>query len=388
MNRLLVPASALLWGLQFAFLNPALVLLLVAVFHAGPGEVGLVLAGYNASGFLASVLLPAYADRRQDYLRPMVVCGVLTLALAGLLAATSSLSVAFAGLVLLGAPAGVGVTLLFAYLAASGAGRSDVVNTRAVVSFAWVAGPPVAGFVISGFGNRAILAAIAAVAGLNLVATAGLLARHAAARAEPAEVDDGPGRDRAPLAVVATVVAAVVALQATNSAAVSVLNLFVLQTLRLDVVWAGVALSVSALLEIPALLLIGRLGARFSDIGLIAAGCVAGIGYYAGMAVASGPVPLLALQVLNAAFIAVVAGVGLALFQRIIPRPGLASGLYTNTRRIGAIISGPIIALGALGTLGYRGVFLACAALTAAALPLLLLARRRATAPAPLDPLG
>ena len=39
-----------------------------------------------------------------------------------------------------------------------------------------------------------------------------------------------------------------------------------------------------------------------------------------------------------------------------------------NTRRIGAIVSGPIIALGAMTSLGYRGVFLACAVLTAAAL--------------------
>jgi SET family sugar efflux transporter-like MFS transporter len=78
---------------------------------------------------------------------------------------------------------------------------------------------------------------------------------------------------------------------------------------------------------------------------------------------------------LNAVFIAIVAGVGLALFQRVIPRPGLATGLYTNTRRVGAIISGPIIALGSIATLGYRNVFIACAILAAAALPLLLAGR-------------
>ena len=63
------------------------------------------------------------------------------------------------------------------------------------------------------------------------------------------------------------------------------------------------------------------------------------------MAFVTGPVLLLGLQALNAWFFAVVAGVGLTLFQEIIPRPGLASGLYTNTRRVGAIVSGPIIGL-------------------------------------------
>jgi SET family sugar efflux transporter-like MFS transporter len=43
-RRLLVPSAALLWGLQFAFLNPALALLLVTLFNATPGQIGTVLA--------------------------------------------------------------------------------------------------------------------------------------------------------------------------------------------------------------------------------------------------------------------------------------------------------------------------------------------------------
>ena len=54
----LVPAAALVWGLQFAFLTPALALVLVSLFHAGDAEVGWVLAAYNGSGFLASLIVP------------------------------------------------------------------------------------------------------------------------------------------------------------------------------------------------------------------------------------------------------------------------------------------------------------------------------------------
>jgi len=39
-----------------------------------------------------------------------------------------------------------------------------------------------------------------------------------------------------------------------------------------------------------------------------------------------------------------------------------------NTRRVGAIVSGPIIAVGALTVLGERGIFVACAALILLAL--------------------
>jgi SET family sugar efflux transporter-like MFS transporter len=385
-RRLLVSSTALLWGLQFSLLNPALALVLVALYGASAVQVGEILAVYNASGFVASLALPAYADRRHDYLRPMLACGILTLALAGLLASTRSLPVAVVGLVLLGGPAGVGVSLLFAHLKDAGASRSDVVHTRAVFSFAWVAGPPLATVVISASGTRTVLLVIAAVAVLATTSTAALLRRHRGAHQEPPPAAVQPTTRDAALsrAAIVVVVVAFVALQASNSAAVSVMTLFVTRTLQLDVGWAGAALGLAAALEVPALLLIGRYTDRVADVRIIAGGSVLGIAYYAGMAYATGPAVLLALQVLNAAFFAAVAGVGISLFQRVIPRPGLASGLYTNTRRIGAIASGPVIPLGAIGRLGgYRSVFGACSLLTALALLLLLTLPWRRKQPEP-----
>lgn len=144
MRRLLVPSSALLWGLQLAFLSPALALILTHLYGATTAEVGWVLAIYNASGFVASLLLPAYADKKHDYLGPMLACGALTLLLAIVLAIVTTLSLATIALVLIGGPAGVGSSMLYAHLRHSGARPSDVVNTRAIVSVAWVAGPPLA----------------------------------------------------------------------------------------------------------------------------------------------------------------------------------------------------------------------------------------------------
>jgi SET family sugar efflux transporter-like MFS transporter len=90
----------------------------------------------------------------------------------------------------------------------------------------------------------------------------------------------------------------------------------------------------------------------------------------------TGPVLLLLVQLLNAWFFAAIAGVGLVVFQELIPRPGLASGLYTNTRRLGAVAAGPIIGLGSTTALGYSGIFAICAALTAAALAVVITADR------------
>ena len=121
----------------------------------------------------------------------------------------------------------------------------------------------------------------------------------------------------------------------------TIMTVYVTETLRLDVMWAGIALGVAAALEVPALLLIGRLSNRFSHLGLIATSCLAGIGYYLGLAFATGPIMLVGLQLLNTWSFAGIAGIGLPLFQHMIPRPGLSTGLYMNTRRIGSIVSGP-----------------------------------------------
>ncbi len=45
-------------------------------------------------------------------------------------------------------------------------------------------------------------------------------------------------------------------------------------------------------------------------------------------------------------------------------------------RRVGAIVSGPIIAIGSLTALGQRGIFLTCAVLTLVGLVIIAVARR------------
>lgn len=164
---------------------------------------------------------------------------------------------AVVGLVVLGGPAGVGSSLLFAHLKHTGAAPGDAVRTRALVSSAWVAGPPLATFLIGGFGPRAVVAAIAAVAVLNIATTATMRRAAIMGDSDPA-AEDG----RMPRRRVAAVLAVFIALQATNSATVSITGLFVTDRLGLAVAWAGIALGVAAALEIPALLLIGKLTGR------------------------------------------------------------------------------------------------------------------------------
>lgn len=168
-RRFLLPSAALVGGLQLALLNPVIALLLTALYGASAAETGLILAIMNASGFVAAIVIPAWADRRREYLMPMFLCGALTLATAVLLAVTTSLAVAGIVLVVLAGPAGTWSGLLFAHQRASGGTSEEVIRIRAVFSVAWVAGPPLATGVMTGFGDRMVLVLIAAVAAASLI---------------------------------------------------------------------------------------------------------------------------------------------------------------------------------------------------------------------------
>lgn len=378
------PVTAWSWALQFAVLNPILAVLLVTLYGAGDAEVGLALGAYNVGGFLASLLIPVAADRRRDYLFPLLLCSVCGIALVAALALVPSLPFAIVALVLLGGPPGVGSSLLFAELRHAGASPERVVRTRAIVSFAWVVGPLLATAVTGLFSDRAALWLLGVITLANVSTAVLLLRQRRRARAS--------APDRSSTSTIAAlrqlrpgptllVVAAFLALQATNVATVTVAGLFVTTSLGAPVLWAGVALGLAALLEIPALLLTGRLLGRTSAWTLVAAGCVSGAAYYGLVALVPNPIVYVAAQPLNAAFFAVVAGVGLTVFQDTFPAPGLASGLFTNTRRIGAVLSGLLITAVSPAADSYRMVFVVSAAIVAVVLVGVVLARRRAATP-------
>lgn len=312
MNRFLVPTSALMWGLQIAFLSPSLALILSTLYGATTAEIGWVLAIYNVSGFIASLVVPAWADRHLDYLRPMLLSGALTLLLVLVLAVVTTLPLVTIVLVVVGGPAGVGISMLFAHLRHAGARPSQIVDTRAIVSVAWVAGPPMATLIIGWFGPRAILLAIGLVALANIATTMLMIRGHRAALSADDPSTPAPADEELPLGKIGVVLvtAAFVLLQATNATSMSFLAVYVPQTVGIDVVWAGIALGVAAGLEVPALMIVGRLTERYSSLGLIVTSCLAGIVYYLGVAAVTGPFLLIALQVLNAWCFAGIGGGG------------------------------------------------------------------------------
>jgi SET family sugar efflux transporter-like MFS transporter len=116
---------------------------------------------------------------------------------------------------------------------------------------------------------------------------------------------------------------------------------------------AGLILGLCAALEIPLMLGFGWLSARMPLRPLILAGVLAGIAYQA-VATSAGSVGVLAAaQILNAAFIAAVSGLGISYVQDLMPaEPGRATTMITNTFPIGQILAAP--AFGLAQQFGFR----------------------------------
>lgn len=152
-----------------------------------------------------------------------------------------------------------------------------------------------------------------------------------------------------------------------NSMYLITMPLYVVHELRLPERLAGILMGAAAGLEIPIMLLAGLAAKRCGKRFLMRVAVVAGVLFYAGLLFITGSGQLIALQLLNAAFIGVLAGIGMLYFQDLMPgQAGTATTLFTNTIRVGWIIAGALA--GAVAEIWhYHAVFYAALAMAAGA---------------------
>jgi SET family sugar efflux transporter-like MFS transporter len=384
-------------GLSTAMAAPFLVLFLNDAVHAGATQVAVFLAVAPASAVLASTLIGKLSDRlphRRVVLAASAFAGSAATALTAvvrdyhaLLLVTVTLTACTAAM----------MPQAFAY-AREALHDSDRVamamsSLRTLFSVAWVAGPPIAAVLLETGGFR-LLYGVSSI----MYAAAGLTVLTALRNTRPVETaaDTAPrpgqaGAD-APRRVIWVTVVIFVIGRAAGNLAVQALPLFTIRELGGGVRDAGLLLGLCAGLEIPLMLGFGYLSTRMPVHRLLIAGTGCALAYALLVLVATSEWELVAGQLLNAASIAALTGLGITYVQDMLPRRrGRASTLYSNTFPIGAVIAGPI--LGAAQHAGFRMPYAASAALSAIALGLLVLSGRHtekspAAAMSPADPPG
>jgi len=134
----------------------------------------------------------------------------------------------------------------------------------------------------------------------------------------------------------------------------------------------GLISSICAALEIPFMLALGILGAKYSNRSIMLGGAVLGALYYIIVIFAGEMWQLIGAQLLLAVFVAIISATGISYIQDLLPSmPGYASSLYANSSTIGRLVgslTGGLIAT----AVGYRYAFIFCFGLIAAAALLLV----------------
>ena len=381
LGRALLPLGLLFLavGVSTALFNPFLSLFLSTDVDAGPLQITFFLVVAPLGGVLGSVLVSRLSDRLPIRRRLLIAGAVAGLIGTGLTAVVRDYWVLLGLAVTAFALAGSLFPQSFAY-ARQVLERDDparaalgISGLRTVFSLAWVAGPPLAAFLLDNgsfvwvYGTAALMYALAALVAIFWL-------DEVPAPAAPTADDPVDDRTNAPRWTLWLTAAAFTLLQTPLTLAVQTLPLFIGSDLGGDVGDAGLLLGLCAALEIPLMLGLGVLATRVPLRGLLFAGAACGVAYYALVAMATDLWLLIGGQLLNALFIAAVSGLGISYMQNMLPRhPGRATTLFTNSFPLGAMFAGPLFGLAQ--HFEYRLAYWLCTALCAAGLLMLVVVR-------------
>jgi SET family sugar efflux transporter-like MFS transporter len=380
-GRALLPLGVLFLavGISTALFHPFLSLFLSTDVDAGPLKITFFLVVAPLGGVLGSVLVSRLSDRLPIRRRLLIAGAVAGLVGTGFTAVVRDYWVLLGLALTAYALAGSLFPQSFAY-ARQVLERDDparaalgISGLRTVFSLAWVAGPPLAAFLLDAgsfvwvYGTAALMYALAALIAIFWL-------DEVPAPAAPSPDDPVDDRLSAPRWTLWLTAAAFTLLQTPLTLAVQTLPLFISEDLGGEVGDAGLLLGLCAALEIPLMLGLGVLATRLPLRALLFAGAACGVAYYALAAMANGLWLLVGGQVLNALFIAAISGLGISYMQNMLPRhPGRATTLFTNSFPLGAMLAGPLFGLAQ--HFDYRLAYWMCTGLCAAGLLLLILVR-------------
>lgn len=234
---------------------------------------------------------------------------------------------------------------------------------RAQIAFAWVAGPPVGFLIASYFGFTALyLSAAGLFAAVALVSPRllpALRVAHADADQTRSKVALLSGLDTRQRWSLLYCVLALSVFWCVNNAYLISLPLHLTRNLEVATGWIGWIMGTAAGLEVPVMLLAGVLASRIQPLTLVRASGIAALLLYVGVYFATELWQMFALQIANAIFIGVLAGIGVSVVQMMLPgRAGSASALYTNTTHVGTLLSSALVG-GVAEFFGYQSVFAA-----------------------------
>ncbi|EJF5604634.1 MFS transporter [Salmonella enterica] len=337
---------AFMMGVAGALQAPTLSLFLSREVGAQPFWVGLFYTANAIAGIGVSLALAKRSDSRGDRRKLIMFCCLMAIGNALLFAFNRHYLTLMTCGVLLASLANTAMPQLFALAReyADSSAREVVMFSsvmRAQLSLAWVIGPPLAFMLALNYGFTAMYSIAAVIFAVSLVLIALML--PSVARVEQpvdaplAQVNGWQDKNVRMLFIASTL------MWTCNTMYIIDMLLWISAELGLSDKLAGVLMGTAAGLEIPAMILAGFYVKRFGKRRMMIVAVAAGVLFYVGLIFFHSRTALLLLQLFNAIFIGIVAGIGMLWFQDLMPgRAGAATTLFTNSISTGVILAGVI----------------------------------------------
>ena len=337
---------AFMMGVAGALQAPTLSLFLSREVGAQPFWVGLFYTVNAIAGIGVSLALAKRSDSQGDRRRLILFCCLMAIGNALLFAFNRHYLTLITCGVLLASLANTAMPQLFALAReyADSSAREVVMFSsvmRAQLSLAWVIGPPMAFMLALNYGFTVMFSIAAAIFALSFILIAFML--PSVARVEqPADVpviQSGGWQDKN----VRMLFIASTLMWTCNTMYIIDMPLWISTELGLPDKLAGILMGTAAGLEIPAMILAGFYVKRFGKRRMMVTAVAAGVLFYLGLIFFHSHQALLILQLFNAVFIGIIAGIGMLWFQDLMPgRAGSATTLFTNSISTGVILAGVI----------------------------------------------
>ncbi|WP_312626120.1 sugar efflux transporter [Scandinavium sp.] len=337
---------AFMIGVAGALQAPTLSLFLSREVGVQPFWVGLFYTVNAIAGIAVSLGLAKRSDRKGDRRKLIMFCCLMAVGNALLFAFNRHYLTLITCGVLLASLANTAMPQLFALAReyADSSAREVVMFSsvmRAQLSLAWVIGPPLAFMLALNYGFTVMFSIAAGIFVLGLALIA--FALPSVARVEqPATVAltevSGWGDKNVRMLFIASTL-----MWTCNTMYIIDMPLWISSDLGLPDSLAGILMGTAAGLEIPAMILAGYYVKRFGKRRMMMTAVAAGVLFYAGLILFHSREALLILQLFNAVFIGIIAGIGMLWFQDLMPgRAGSATTLFTNSISTGVILAGVI----------------------------------------------
>ena len=337
---------AFMMGVAGALQAPTLSLFLSREVGAQPFWIGLFYTVNAIAGIGVSLWLAKRSDSQGDRRKLIIFCCLMAIGNALLFAFNRHYLTLITCGVLLASLANTAMPQLFALAReyADNSAREVVMFSsvmRAQLSLAWVIGPPLAFMLALNYGFTVMFSIAAGIFTLSLVLIAFML--PSVARVElPSEnalsMQGGWQDSNVRMLFVASTL-----MWTCNTMYIIDMPLWISSELGLPDKLAGFLMGTAAGLEIPAMILAGYYVKRYGKRRMMVIAVAAGALFYSGLIFFHSRMALMTLQLFNAVFIGIVAGIGMLWFQDLMPgRAGAATTLFTNSISTGVILAGVI----------------------------------------------